>query len=403
MKNYKERMVWDFANNTIFLLNSKIIIDLKNKALYFLELKNIILYTHFYKIITGGGIYIKLYKNYVDIISTALLKNPLILNKKNPRILNANITVTKNKITVTNNYLNFTINNLTDFKAHINNADLSVSEMINIFDTIAPLTESNSTAKENNITMIITSHNTNFIYKKHKFLSQNAKITYKHDNLHIFSKYKKSYLKGFTKEGYFLLSGHNYSKEELLPLLDIFKSFNNINLDFVLVKSPDNFYTGKIYINSGVISKLKALNNIVAFINTIPALLSLHSPGFSAKGYKIKSGFINFLYYKNVLYLKQIYINGVNLAFKGKGYIDFNKNEIHLKLTAIMKMKLKKIPIIGKGLSYILFGKDGNLDVKIIVSGDINNPKVTQDLGKSILLSPFELFKRALTLPFHLF
>jgi hypothetical protein len=68
-----------------------------------------------------------------------------------------------------------------------------------------------------------------------------------------------------------------------------------------------------------------------------------------------------------------------------------------------MKIKLKKIPIIGKGLSYLLFGKDGSIDVKMIVKGDINNPKVKEDIGKDILMSPFKLFKRAITLPFNIF
>jgi hypothetical protein len=112
---------------------------------------------------------------------------------------------------------------------------------------------------------------------------------------------------------------------------------------------------------------------------------------------------VSYLYYKNILYLKQIKIIGDNIDFYGKGYIDLNKNTINLKLKAVLKMKLKKIPIIGKGLSYILFGKDGNIDVKIIVKGNLNNPKVSQDIGKSIILTPFELFKRVITLPFNLF
>jgi len=130
---------------------------------------------------------------------------------------------------------------------------------------------------------------------------------------------------------------------------------------------------------------------------------SISSPGFSAKGYKIKKGYIDYLYYNDILYLKQIKIIGVNIDLIGKGYIDFNKKFINLKLKANLKIKIKKIPIIGKGLSYILFGKDGSINVKIIVKGDVDNPKVSQDIGKNILLTPFELFKRAITLPFNLF
>jgi len=170
-----------------------------------------------------------------------------------------------------------------------------------------------------------------------------------------------------------------------------------------MVRSPDDFYTGKIYINKGVVKDLAALNNIIAFINTIPSILSFQAPGFSAKGYKIKKGFINFLFYKNILYFKQININGHNLGFDGKGYIDLNKNLINLKLDTKVKFKLKNIPIIGKGLSYLFFGKDGYLHIKIFIKGDINNPKIEKDLGTNIIKTPLNLIKRILTLPFHIF
>jgi len=47
--------------------------------------------------------------------------------------------------------------------------------------------------------------------------------------------------------------------------------------------------------------------------------------------------------------------------------------------------------------------KSGSIDIKMLVKGDLNNPKVEKDIGKEIMISPFKLFKRALTLPFNLF
>ena len=256
--------------------------------------------------------------------------------------------------------------------------------------------------KENNFSAEITAKNTNFIYKNHKFLTQKAYFKYKKE-IKFNALYKKSTLIGYTKNNYLLIEGKNYNKETLIPLLSFFNHFYSINLDFVMVRSPDDFYTGKIFINRGVVKDLAALNNIIAFINTIPSLLSFQAPGFSAKGYKIKKGFINFLFYKNILYFKQIKINGYNLGFDGKGYIDLNKNFINLKLDAKVKFKLKNIPIIGKGLSYLFFGKDGYLHIKILIKGDLNNPKIDKDLGTNIIKTPINLIKRILTLPFHIF
>ena len=141
----------------------------------------------------------------------------------------------------------------------------------------------------------------------------------------------------------------------------------------------------------------------MAFLNTIPSLLSLSSPGFSDKGYKIKEGDIQYILYKKILYIKKSLIKGNNIDFISKGYIDLNKNYIHLKTKAILKLKLKKIPIIGKGLSYLFFGKNGNIEVNIIIKGNLYNPKIKKNIGKALIPNPFTLFKRVLTLPFNLF
>jgi len=74
-----------------------------------------------------------------------------------------------------------------------------------------------------------------------------------------------------------------------------------------------------------------------------------------------------------------------------------------MKIHTVIKIKLKKIPIIGKALSYILFGKDGYLHVNIFVEGNLDDPKISKDMGGGVIESPLKLFKRVLTLPFNLF
>jgi hypothetical protein len=281
--------------------------------------------------------------------------------------------------------------------ARINSLDVNLHPL----ETL--LLKNNSNDQDFNYTINLYMSNANLMYNTHKFLSRKATINYKQNNISFHSIYKRSSLKGYTKQGYLLLEGKNFSNEEFRAFLPKFNFFSKINLDFVLVKSPDDFYTGKIYINSAIIKELKSLNNIIAFINTVPSVLSLSSPGFSSKGYKIRKGFINYLLYKKIMYIKDAKIYGDNLDFITKGYIDFNKNYIFLKVKANLKMKLKKIPIIGKGLSYLFFGKDGSINIKLVVKGDLNNPEVKEDIGKDILLSPFKLFKRTISLPFNLF
>jgi hypothetical protein len=201
-----------------------------------------------------------------------------------------------------------------------------------------------------------------------------------------------------------MIEGNHFNKEILSSLANNnLSGLNDLDIDFVTIRTPDNLIFGKIFINSATIEQLTLLNNIVAFINTIPSFLSLEMPHYSAKGFKVKSGIVSFLLYKDILYIKRAFVDGENLSFSARGYINLKEQKLHLKVKANIKMKLKKIPIVGKGLSYLFFGKDGNIDIKMIVKGDIKNPKVKKDLGKEIIMLPIHLFRRALTLPLHIF
>ena len=401
IKNFPEKIVVDLAKNYAYFLNSLIFINIKQKIIYLYSLKSLLKYSILNEIFKNGNMIIKLLKNKIDISAKTMLNYPFILNQKNPKKLNADIILQDNNIIIKNKFINTEIFDFEKIVSYINNLDIDIQGLINIINTTDKLSSKKNKSNQNPKVVII-SKNTNFIYKGHKFLTNQATLTFNKE-LNFNATYKKSYLKGYTKNKYLLIEGKNYTKEALVPLFDFFNNFNNINLDFIIVKSPDNFYTGKIYINEGSVKNLAALNNIIAFINTIPALLSLKTPGFSAKGYKIKSGFINFLFYNKILYFKQIKIKGININFNGKGYINLNKKLIKLRIHTILKIKLKNIPIIGKALSYLFFGKDGYLHINILVHGNLNNPKVSKDLGGGIIESPLKLFKRILTLPFHLF
>ena len=405
IKNFNEKIVIDLKKKFIYLLNSAIFANLNNNTIYFYSLKNLLKYSIFNKIFNDGIVLIKFLNDKIYIKANAKIKYPVILNSKNPHQINIESIIQNNNVLIKNQNINTKIINFEKIYSHINDINISIEGLIQTINAVEEIIEKINTDKKqnnNNLKVFITSNNTNFVYKNHKFLTNKANLTFNNE-INFSATYKKSSLKGYTKNNYLLIEGKNYDKKALLPLLNFFNNFYDINLDFILVRSPQNFYTGKIYIKSGAVKDLGALNNIIAFINTIPALLTLHTPGFSSKGYKIRNGYINYLFYQNILYFKDIKIKGINLDFYGKGYVDLNKNYIKMKIHTVIKIKLKKIPIIGKAISYILFGKDGYLHVNIFVEGNLNDPKISKDMGGGVIESPLKIFKRVLTLPFNLF
>jgi hypothetical protein len=406
VKNFKESATINLTTPDIFLKNSHIYINLKKYYLIVNNLKNILQYTTLNDLINDGLLFITFAKN-VQILTYIIPKLPIFYKHNNKPIKNLsnlqinkimlNIEIIKDKIILYNKFIKFFMKK-NDIFLNLKNVDINLFPLENFY-----YKNLNKKTENQNKKIIIYLKNSNILYKNHKFLSQKAKLQEINNSVTLKSVYKNSSIKGYTKHNYFLLEGKNFKKEELKALLPQINFLKEINLDFTLVKSPDNYYIGDIYINHAIINKLTALNNVVAFLNTIPSILSLSSPGFSAKGYEIKTGNIQYLLYKKILYIKYSKIIGKNIDFISKGYLDFNKNYINLKTTAILKLKLKKIPIIGKGLSYLLLGKDGNIKVNILIRGNLNNPKIKKDIGKAIIPNPFELFKRAITLPFNLF
>jgi hypothetical protein len=405
VRNFKEEARMDLNTLELFLKNSHTYINLKRKNIIINDLTALLPYTPLKDIVKNGLIYISFAKNikaltyikpFLPIFYIHNNKPIQTLSKYGIDKIMLNIELNKNRFILYNDYIQFFLEK--------NNVFLSLKNIdINLYPLEKFYYKNLDTNNTKNKNIIINLTNANILYKTHKFLSQKAIIKEINNSVSIISHYKKSYIKGYTKQKYFLLEGKNFNKEEFEAFLPKINFFKKINLDFTLIKSPDEYYIGNIYINNAIVKQLKALNNIVAFLNTIPSLLSLSNPGFSAKGYKIKKGNIQYLLYKKILYIKRSKIIGQNIDFISRGFIDFNKNYINLKTTAILKLKLKKIPLIGKGLSYLFLGKDGNIKVNIIIKGKLDNPKIEKDLGKAVIPNPFELFKRAITLPFNLF
>jgi glutaredoxin-related protein len=405
IKNFKESAKMDLMSLELFLKNSHTYINFNKKNIIVNNLQPIIKFSPLNDLIKNGILYISFAK---DIVILTYIKPsiPIFYKHNNKPITNINklkedkimlnIRLKDNRIILYNNYIQFFMER--------NNIFLSLKNIdINLYPLEKFYYKHINSKNTKNKNIIINLENSNILFKNHKFLSQKAKITEINNSIKIASFYKNSTLKGYTKSKYFLLEGKNFSKEEINALIAKVDFFKQINADFTLVKSPENYYIGTIYINRAIVRELKALNNVVAFLNTIPAILSLSSPGFSSKGYKIKNGKIQYLLYNNILYLKRAKIIGENIDFISKGYIDFNKNYINLKTTAILKLKLKKIPILGKGLSYLFLGKDGNIKVNIIIKGNLENPEIKKDIGKALIPNPFDLFKRTLSLPFNIF
>jgi hypothetical protein len=191
-------------------------------------------------------------------------------------------------------------------------------------------------------------------------------------------------------------------KDRLLHPLINFNGLKNGRYTFKSYGDLNKLMHGEIIIEGGIMSDFKAYNNTLAFINTLPALATLNSPGFSKKGFYIKKGVAKYRKIGEKIIFDTIYIEGTSASIVGKGEIDLKKNTINMNMAVQTARELGKvvgnIPLLG----YILMGEDKSMTVGLTITGSLDKPKVTTSATKELLKLPLDLIKRTLQSPAHI-
>jgi len=153
-------------------------------------------------------------------------------------------------------------------------------------------------------------------------------------------------------------------------------------------------------IKDTVLKDLTTVNNIMAFMDTIPALVTFSLPEYSRRGFPVDSATVGMVFKDKVAKIESMEIHSPELRAKGTGVIDFAHKvidmDINLKTQA--SQNVGKIPIVG----YVLAGKDEDESLSLKINGGFDNPDVDYSLIKNIAVYPAEILYRTLKLPFHL-
>ena len=188
----------------------------------------------------------------------------------------------------------------------------------------------------------------------------------------------------------------------LHPLIN-FSGLQKGRYSVIISGDPDKVMKGEITLDGGVMRDFKAYNNVLAFINAIPALATLNSPGFSSKGYKIKKGSIKFSISDDKLFFDSVFVEGSSATISGDGVVDLKTKAVNVELAIQTVREIGKVvgsvPVVG----YILTGENkGVVTVGLKISGTLENPRVKTNPVKDVLLMPFDMIKRTLTTPAHI-
>jgi len=277
---------------------------------------------------------------------------------------------------------------------NIKDSGINMPEVLNLLKDINRTT--NTQSHQN----IILDASNSYLYVGHnrKVISDKMSLQYQ-NNITTAQLEHKSGNAGFKLQNKGIhLYGENFNDKFMESLFSL-AEFSGGKLNFSMNGTIDN-HDGLFYITDTTIIDYKLINNILAFVNTVPSLATFSLPGYSKSGLKVKSAYVNFNAKNSVYNISDFFLDSKEIDILGGGIADLNKDKIDvtLNLKTDLGSSVSKIPLVG----YILLGDDNTISTTMKITGKLTNPKVKSLLAKDIAVAPINIVTRALLLPYDL-
>ncbi|WP_198672530.1 AsmA-like C-terminal domain-containing protein [Helicobacter burdigaliensis] len=269
-------------------------------------------------------------------------------------------------------------------------------------DYVLDIDKLNLSKNTDKLPTYLKAQNSIFIYKELPILADILEAKAYDDFLEITLQHKNGKAKIIKNKKDLEINANNFG-DEFANSLAKKQAFSKGIFSLKAKNNQDGILIGELKFYNTSIKQLKVLQNLLAFIDTIPSLLSLKSPGFNNEGYLVKEGTMDFGLNEDYLAINNLNIKGSSMDLEGKGVLDLKNKVIDLntKLITIKSLSniINKIPVVN----YIFLGKDGTISTGVKISGNLDNPKITTQTAQDILLSPFNVLKRVITSPIQIF
>jgi hypothetical protein len=333
---------------------------------------------------------LKHFKGYANIRGLQL---PLSRGGKTVSRFAGSFEITENSLGITANNKTVVFNLKDEINLTLNSMDINIdtSNMSENTDTFSmPIfvkTKNGSIIfKPSNITILADEYNISFI----------------DGNISLDVMYKNAFLSLIKdKERFDIITKD--MKSEFLNALAGKEFFKKGSFDFYAKGESENEFLGVMTLKETRLKDFLVLNNVLAFLDTIPSLATFSDPRYSTSGFPVKNGAIEFIRSKDYLFIQKLFLEGYSSDIEGSGYVDLKTGGINLDLQIFIIKSLSsiidKIPLIN----YIILDDDGTIKLQLSVRGTLDNPKIETNLIGDTLMSPFNMIRRIFELPSHLF
>ena len=298
---------------------------------------------------------------------------------------------------IKNDKVYLTINNNTKIKI-ANEIKIYTSDTgINIDELLRLIKETKKSDTQEKTTLIFNAKKSYlYLSQDRTVISDTIDLQYKDDILTAQLQHATGNAGLRFEDDNFHLYGKNFNNIFMENLFSLSK-FDGGKLDFSMAGKVDD-YSGVFYIVKSTIKDYKVLNNILAFINTVPSLFTFSLPGYSNNGLFIQKAYINFNSKKNLFHLSDIYLKSKELTILGNGNANIVDDtvDIDLNLKTDLGSNASKIPLVG----YIIFDKE-TVSTTLEINGKLSDPDIKSLIARDIAVAPLNIIKRTIMLPYN--
>ncbi len=235
-----------------------------------------------------------------------------------------------------------------------------------------------------------------FLMKDRKILADSMQATLNNDDLDASLQHRSGNAVLKIRNNDFYINGKGFNDtfmEHLFALSD----FSGGDFSFQAKGKSDEF-EGIMRVENTILKDYKLLNNVLAFINTVPSLATFSLPNYNTQGLPVEEGYAQFMYKNGMLNVHNFTLNSPEIKILGEGNSNLRTHTLNgsLTLKTDLGSALAKVPMVG----YILFGNDGSVSTTVTIRGNLENPKIETAIAKEIVTAPYNMIKRTLVYPF---
>lgn len=277
------------------------------------------------------------------------------------------------------------------------NIGINVPQLFTFLSAHQPASGTSSKAGSESSPIHIRSSNIHlYLMKGRRIVADKMEATLSNDDLDAALYHMGGSASLKIRNGLFYIDGNGFN-DKFMEHLFALSDFSGGKFSFQAKGEADTF-EGVMRVENTILKDYKVLNNVLAFINTVPSLATFSLPNYNRQGLPVKEGYAHFAYHKGIVKVDNFTLNSpeMNILGEGRANLDAQTLSGTLTLKTDLGSTLGKVPMVG----YILFGDDGSISTTLTLSGKLDDPKVETAIAKEIATAPFNILKRTVAYPF---